>query len=108
MLLTSIPPSPPPYGLRKYHTSQRQSGSVTTTVEYEKDTLVDRVETLVDRVEIHEDSSLVVADVEWAADEHSYGNWLNMSKSHTSQRWLRASPSTPTLGRGPTLCTRRS
>ena len=35
--------------LQKYHTSQRQSGSVTTTVEYEKDTLVDRVETLVDR-----------------------------------------------------------
>ena len=59
--------------LRKYDTSQRQSGSVTITVEYEKDTLVDRVETLVDRVEMHKDSSLGLADVEWAADEHSYG-----------------------------------
>ena len=35
--------------LQKYYTSQRQSESVTTTVEYKKDTLVDRVETLVDR-----------------------------------------------------------
>ena len=54
-------------------------------MEYEKDTLVDRVETLVDRVEMHEDSSLVVADVKWAADKHYYSYWLHMFKSHTSQ-----------------------
>ena len=29
---------------------------------------------------------MVVADVEWAAEEHSYGYTIHMSKSNTSQR----------------------
>ena len=63
--------------MSKLHTSQRQSGSV--TVEYEKDTLVDRVE-------MTEDSSVVEVDVELTANKHfSTSSSVPKSKSFTSQ-----------------------
>ena len=70
-----------------YHTNQRQYGSITTTVEYERDTLVDWMGTLGDSVGSQGDSSLVLANIELATDEHSYGSSsLHMHKSHTSQK----------------------
>ena len=56
-------------------------------MEYKRDTLVDCMGTLGDSVGSQGDSSLVLANIELATDEHSYGSSsLHMHKSHTSQK----------------------